>query len=129
MAVAMVPEHDNFEEMTRLELRCRIARAVGCKTYPPSRLDKGTLNSIYAYAEGEFSHDPRTDGDSTDPGWESRKAVFVDVAIAVGIADPEEGWDGPIEHLPDEFRHHELVTIALYLDENPDQREWVREGM
>lgn len=94
-----------------------------------SHLHMGTLNSVYAYLQGEYVVMPGHIGTPVSPGTgELRKEVAIAVtnreyALPDYVLSPEELSDGETFN-PRPFRKNELETIVRCLKAEDDQREW-----
>lgn len=123
MSTATIDVDAPLEDMTAAELRTRIARDVGALTNPMTALDKGTLNSIYAYLTGEF-YIPKSALDRYDSvRWKSRSEVLRAVLVEAGLDDIYAR--GP-DYDPDYLRVEELRRLAAIIHNRTDQRDWVR---
>lgn len=111
-------------DVTRKDLRQKIAVMVGCKP-SKTQLKKSTLNSVYAYLEGEFCYPRKVRYDSSHPEYIPLEGVQEAVVYASGVGAPHDEWSPIVDGQPGSFRKDELWELATKLHEEDDQRDWV----
>lgn len=103
---------EEFEDMTSEELLSHVLGKVGYRmdwTYLP----KDALNSLMAYATGEFVYLPRRHEDF------SREDLLLMVGAECDIESVIDNADGDYR-----LRRDELEEVAKFIHETDDKREW-----
>lgn len=116
-----VSHQDNFEDMTRADLRARIAFEIGCRTKSYTQLDTGTLNSLYAFKTGQFHTKTKALNTTRSPGPGGLRYAVAWV-YELGVFPRRYPRERP-------FRRDELEQLARYVAEEPDARPWTEDGV
>lgn len=114
-------------DLTRSDLRQKIAAYAGHRPRPDTPLGKETLNSVYAYLTGEFYYPPAAANRPDHVDFSSRKDVLVAVVYNSGIGEEADEWSRSVnkqEDMPDALRRDELLTLAEKMKDTKDQRDW-----
>lgn len=111
------------ENLTKAELRARIARPVGLNTVARTNFTLRELNSIYAYFEGEFFFPKRAYNTSASPSIKELRVQVADVAPIESYTITPEDYIGMGPFAPVRpYRQHELGQLCERVEATTDQR-------
>lgn len=121
-------EHDLLEDLTKAEIRLRIAQPVGLRTDYHSAFGKKDLNSIYAYLTGEHYFPKRDYNTPQSPDIEElRVQVAIRTPINAYILTPDDIADGLTQ--PERvYRKAELIELCEAVEQSSDQRPYTAEA-